>query len=154
MDAANSTPLRRLARPFCKHTHFVDGIVPAQDWVSPAQSLRCIWKLLVTQTGTSRHFMEFQTYPQLPDARQSLCQPNVDRTITSTRTKNMFKNSKGSCFREKGRMARRDEEPPVPSGPVTEEQRSERTLSSKTLWATGLLPVAGVGSANGVWALL
>jgi len=25
--------------------------------------VRCIWKLLVTQTGTSRDFMEFQTHP-------------------------------------------------------------------------------------------
>ena len=54
--------------------------------------------------------------------------------------------SEGSCFRGNGPMARR-EEGAYPQGSVTDEQRSQRAVSAKTLRAAGLLPVACVGSA-------
>jgi hypothetical protein len=50
-----------------------------------------------------------------------------------------------SCFRGKGWMARRDERG-YPQRSPTEEKRSQPVFSSKALRATGLLPVAGVGS--------
>src|SRR6185436_5188211 len=50
-----------------------------------------------------------------------------------------------SCFRGKGRLARRDEGA-YPQRSVTEEQRSQAAFSPKTIRAAGLLSVAGVGS--------
>src|SRR6267143_4146653 len=60
--------------------------------------------------------------------------------------KSLLENSVGSCFRGKGRMARRDEEA-HPQRSVTEEQRSQVAFSAKTLRSADLLPTAGVGSA-------
>ena len=67
-------------------------------------------------------------------------------------------NSEGSCFRGNGPMAIRLRVPAsagcrreggaYPQGSVTDEQRSERAVSAKTLRAAGLLPVACVGSAT------
>jgi hypothetical protein len=57
-----------------------------------------------------------------------------------------LKTPRGPVFEERARWRGGTREH-VPSGPVSEEQRSQRALSSKTLRATGLLPVAGVGSS-------
>jgi hypothetical protein len=69
----------------------------------------------------------------------------------------LSENSEGSCFQGNGPMAIRLRIPAsagcrrgegaYPQRSVTDEQRSQRAVSAKTLRAAGLLPVAGVGSA-------
>ena len=60
-------------------------------------------------------------------------------------TESLSENMEGSCFRAKGRMARR-EEGAYPSGSVTDEPRSQAALGAKTLRAASLLAVSSVGS--------
>ena len=58
----------------------------------------------------------------------------------------LSENSKGSCFRGKAGLARREERA-YPQWSVSDEQRRQSGFYARTLRAAGLLPVAFVGSA-------